>query len=948
MANNGTITLYDLISKDALEWGKSYEANLKSAIASNEKFVASIKELSSVEIQMKKVRSESDYTEIKKRELDANNQLTESVKEQNRIVTSILQTRAKLEQSHTKENLDLQREKADLTQVNKELKQQGILSSTLVGAYQKLNLQRTQAKQRLQDLIASGRSATQTQKAYDQELRIAQKEFDRLNAKVKQADIAGKDFTKNVGNYTSAFGKAGLAVQLFAGSFGIFTALAIGKEIFDTVRELDSLNKALKQVTETQESYNQAQEYLNNLAEFTGIEIQKLTSTYTKFYASAKNTNLTLEQTQSIFDAVSKSSAVLGLSLDDTEGALRAVEQMLSKGKVQAEEIRGQLGERLPGAFQILARSMGVSSAELNKMLDDGKVIAEEVLPNFAKELEKTFGTDKIDKVKTLNASIGRMKNEWTALISDIEGNKGALSSFFTLIINGATSALNGIRLLSKDIETMLSILGYGKSLSELAVEKTLEDYEKSYKIYVDGVVQSSEKINISIEKELDLREKTAKNSLYLAEKEKEAIMDKFNAGENLSKQDLQKVQNQNKIIQNAKEELSYIDRYKISLSNLIETKKDETNKDNENINRKKAENIEIEKRNILIEGSLAYYDKLISQLEKESKNLVVGSEEYKKIIELLEQYKKLKKEISNLPSIDVSPKDYKLVTRTLGDIENATADHNKKVAEMQKEADRELWKERIDIAKEAISAIQSLVNTLFQNKIDSIQAEMDANDDYYQHQMTLAEDDTVQQNLLEEERYRKQEELRKKQLAEKQKQAKYEKAFNIMQIGLNTASAIVEALPNIALSIIAGAIGAIQLATAIATPIPKYAKGTEHHKGGLAILGDSGKHEVVKEPNKTPYLSPNYDTLMNLPKGTQVYPDVEAFNRAAMLSSLSIQKEKARNISAEKHFDNALFKEMVEIQRREIEKGYKKAKIYFKADVNFDYQMFKSKNTQF
>ena len=80
----------------------------------------------------------------------------------------------------------------------------------------------------------------------------------------------------------------------------------------------------------------------------------------------------------------------MGLSADDTRGALRALEQIVSKGTVSAEELRGQLGERLPGAFQIASRAMGVTTQELGEMLQRGEVLVEDLLPKLAKELRSS------------------------------------------------------------------------------------------------------------------------------------------------------------------------------------------------------------------------------------------------------------------------------------------------------------------------------------------------------------------------------------------------------------------------------------------------------------------------------------------------------------------------------------------------------------------------------
>jgi hypothetical protein len=99
------------------------------------------------------------------------------------------------------------------------------------------------------------------------------------------------------------------------------------------------------------------------------------------------------------------------------------------------------------------------------------------------------------------------------------------------------------------------------------------------------------------------------------------------------------------------------------------------------------------------------------------------------------------------------------------------------------------------------------------------------------------------------------------------------------------TALAVTKSLPNIVLAALVGAMGAVQLATIIAQPIPKYAKGTKSHKGGLAIVGDGGKREGVIT-DKGMWVTPDVPTLVDLPKGTVVIPDITKYTTHKGLKS--------------------------------------------------------------
>ena len=117
-------------------------------------------------------------------------------------------------------------------------------------------------------------------------------------------------------------------------------------------------------------------------------------------------------------------------------------------------------------------------------------------------------------------------------------------------------------------------------------------------------------------------------------------------------------------------------------------------------------------------------------------------------------------------------------------------------------------------------------------------------------------------------------EEQREKELA--RQKAAMQKKKTIFDIILNTATAVVEALPNFILAGIVAAAGAAQLGIAIAQPLPEYAAGTRNHPGGLAVVGDGGRPEVVMTPSGGLFRTPASDTLVDLPARSVVFPSVE------------------------------------------------------------------------
>lgn len=161
-------------------------------------------------------------------------------------------------------------------------------------------------------------------------------------------------------------------------------------------------------------------EYVRSVSREMGIELTSAANSYTKLAMASRGTALEGKATQEIFTSIAQASTAMGLSAAETEGALLAISQMISKGVVSAEELRGQLGERLPGAFQIAARAMGVTTAELGKMLEQGEILAEDFLPRFGRQVTKELGQASKDAASTAARELERVKSGWNEMVMAI------------------------------------------------------------------------------------------------------------------------------------------------------------------------------------------------------------------------------------------------------------------------------------------------------------------------------------------------------------------------------------------------------------------------------------------------------------------------------------------------------------------------------------------------
>ena len=197
-----------------------------------------------------------------------------------------------------------------------------------------------------------------------------------------------------------------------------------------------------------------------------------------------------------------------------------------------------------------------------------------------------------------------------------------------------------------------------------------------------------------------------------------------------------------------------------------------------------------------------------------------------------------------------------------------------------------------LQVASDGLNAINDLSQQLFENQITKIDEELEANqaageqeqadiDELVQKKIITEEEGEARKRAAQAETARKEEELERKKMKIKRKQAIFDKANSIAQALISTAMSIATtagqlgfpaAIPWIA---IAGALGAMQVATIAATPLPQYRMGTDYHKGGYAIVGDGGQQEVVSYRNNL-WLTPDVPTLVDLPRGASVTPSIE------------------------------------------------------------------------
>lgn len=240
----------------------------------------------------------------------------------------------------------------------------------------------------------------------DLKLKLILDAIDNASGELKKVDGGVGQIGKSANAATKAMKSLGAAL-------GAAAIARMGQSIIDAGMAWQALDGIMDAATGSQQQSTIEMEFAREQADRLGLGLETAASGYAKLSAASRGTALAGEDVREIWMGIAETSTVLRLSAADTAGAVRAVEQIMSKGTVQAEELRGQLGERIPGAFQIAARAMGITTQELNKMLEQGQVISDDFLPKFARQLREEFGDQLPEATSQLRAEIGRLDTAW-------------------------------------------------------------------------------------------------------------------------------------------------------------------------------------------------------------------------------------------------------------------------------------------------------------------------------------------------------------------------------------------------------------------------------------------------------------------------------------------------------------------------------------------------------
>ena len=267
-------------------------------------------------------------------------------------------------------------------------------------------------------------------------------------------------------------GPKGAAIGAVIGAGMDFSGLAKDAAVFSG--EIKRLEVALKGVTKTQKEFVKAQKVIASVSDGLNVPIKSATKQFTTLSASVIGAGGSVDDAELVFRGVSEAVKATGGDAEDVQSAIRAMSQIFGKGKVSAEELQGQLGERLPGAVVKFADATGRTLPQLQKDLRDGTVGLNDVmkfvvkLSNDHAAAAKTMAASTADSGARMAVALDKLKKEFGDFFQPIGAG-------FQNIITDLANMVNAAFTAGKMMDELNIRGGFNKKRQELVNRANLE-----------------------------------------------------------------------------------------------------------------------------------------------------------------------------------------------------------------------------------------------------------------------------------------------------------------------------------------------------------------------------------------------------------------------------------------------------------------------------------------
>jgi tape measure domain-containing protein len=272
------------------------------------------------------------------------------------------------------------------------------------------------------------------------------------SAAMRSSQASAVAMSDSMGGLANSFSLTAQAGAALSGLFSALTFTAFVRGVYDATSALDRFANVAAVTNPNLAHTTKEMAFATGVADRYGMSLGAIQDSFGKFATSARLAGQSSQNTQYIFESMSSAMRVLGSTSDGQRRVFLALSQMFSKGTISAEELRQQLGEELPGAFELMQQALSEhlgKPIDLSKMLANGEIDSSAVLL-LAKKVSDTFGGQVANAMERADAKVARLSNSWTKFQqvvgkSDVQDALGDVAKRLSDIMESADFQKNAV-----------------------------------------------------------------------------------------------------------------------------------------------------------------------------------------------------------------------------------------------------------------------------------------------------------------------------------------------------------------------------------------------------------------------------------------------------------------------------------------------------------------------
>ena len=299
--------------------------------------------------------------------------------------------------------------------------------------------------------------------------------FGSFRGAMPNVSLPGAGLVREVGDQ---FGYAAQQVLLFGTTYKALAFLTdFPSKVGEAVAQLQSFRNTLQAITPNADEFQKSNQFILDTVDKYNTPLQSARDGFTNLYASMAPAGFKGDEIRNIFAGISQGAATFGMSADKVDRVNYAFAQMASKGQVMSEELKGQLGDVLPGAVAIFAQAAGFTGpnamVEFTKAMEEGRYKGEamkQLLINVGIVMKDKFAKGAEGAAQNFQGQMNAMGNATKKLYEAFEpaGNLFAskviapftnglqvLTDGFNAFFTGAATKTAGGFALSQELEKL-------------------------------------------------------------------------------------------------------------------------------------------------------------------------------------------------------------------------------------------------------------------------------------------------------------------------------------------------------------------------------------------------------------------------------------------------------------------------------------------------------------